>query len=59
MSTTYYYIIGGVVLFLILIKTGVLGVTINTKNKSLNTFTKSDPKTPCNCGKEKPKLKND
>lgn len=59
MSVTYYYIIGGVIFLLILIRTGILGVTVNTKNKSLNTFTKSDPKAPCNCGKEKPKPKND
>jgi hypothetical protein len=56
MTSTLYYIIGGVLFVLLLMKMGVFGVTVNTKDGPLTTFSKTNPEDDdCNCGKDKPK----
>lgn len=54
-----YSVIIGIIIFILLIKTGIFGVTINTKKGKISTLSKSDPNDSCGCAGEKPKKTND
>ena len=54
-----YSVIIGIIIFILLLKTGIFGVTINTKKGKISTLSKSDPNDSCGCAGEKPKRTND